>query len=45
MSLTLKMHKQDWEELGNMDPCWAILGDPKLKFGKWDINELGILMP
>ncbi len=31
--------KQDWEQLGHIDPYFAVLSDPKLKYGKWDINE------
>lgn len=35
----LKKHAQDWEELGDLDPLWAIASyDPK-RFGKWDLEE------
>lgn len=37
MSLTKLKH--DWEQLGHIDPYYAILSDPKLKYDKWDINE------
>ena len=35
----LDKHKQDWEELGDLDPLWAILSDPNKKYGKWDLDE------
>lgn len=35
----LRKHKQDWEDLGNIDPLFAILSDPARRFGKWDIGE------
>jgi SAM-dependent methyltransferase len=31
-------HKQDWEELGNLDPFWAIVNEPRKRFGRWDID-------
>ena len=31
--------KRDWDDLGEMDAFWAVLSDPKLRYGKWDINE------
>lgn len=37
--MSLKRHKQDWEDLGTVDPLWAIHSQPNGKFGKWDINE------
>ncbi len=37
--MSLKRHKQDWEDLGTVDPLWAIHSQPNRKFGKWDINE------
>lgn len=38
-SLKLSKSKRDWEEMAQLDPCWAILSDPKKKFGKWSIEE------
>jgi SAM-dependent methyltransferase len=32
-------HKQDWEELARVDPCWAIVSDPARRFGNWDGDE------
>jgi ubiquinone/menaquinone biosynthesis C-methylase UbiE len=34
--MSLLRHKQDWDELGKMDPFWAILSDPSKKYGQWD---------
>ena len=31
--------KQNWEDLASLDPFWAILTDPKKKFGKWEKDE------
>jgi SAM-dependent methyltransferase len=28
-----------WEELAQIDPYWAILSDPKYRYGKWDLND------
>jgi 2-polyprenyl-3-methyl-5-hydroxy-6-metoxy-1,4-benzoquinol methylase len=28
-----------WEEIAEIDPYWAILGDPKYRYGKWDIQD------
>jgi ubiquinone/menaquinone biosynthesis C-methylase UbiE len=37
--MTLKTHKRDWEDLGNVDPLWAILSVPEKKFGNWNVND------
>jgi 2-polyprenyl-3-methyl-5-hydroxy-6-metoxy-1,4-benzoquinol methylase len=29
-----------WEELAEIDPYWAILADPKYRYGKWNIEDL-----
>jgi len=29
----------DWNTLAGLDPLWAILSDPKKKFGKWESGE------
>jgi SAM-dependent methyltransferase len=31
--------QKNWNELGKMDPLWAILAYPEKKGGKWDITE------
>lgn len=28
-----------WEKLGNDDPLWAVLSDPRRKGGRWDLEE------
>src|ERR1700693_385342 len=38
MNSSLKRHKQAWDTLGEMDPFWAVLTDPKGKFGGWDVD-------
>lgn len=35
----LDRHKRSWDKLGEMDPLWVVLTDPKGKFGKWDVDE------
>src|SRR5258706_7966114 len=35
----LKQIEQDWEDLANIDPMWAIGSDPARQYGKWDPNE------
>jgi ubiquinone/menaquinone biosynthesis C-methylase UbiE len=32
-------NKQYWEEMGALDPFWAILSDPSKKFNRWDPEE------
>lgn len=32
-------NKSTWEQMGELDPLWAILSDPSKKFGKWDVDE------
>jgi SAM-dependent methyltransferase len=36
---SLRRHQRDWEDLGDLDPCWAILAYPERKFGRWDLEE------
>jgi ubiquinone/menaquinone biosynthesis C-methylase UbiE len=38
-SVSLARHRQHWEELGELDPFWAILSRRDRKYGKWDIEE------
>ncbi len=35
----LDRHKRSWDKLGELDPLWVVLTDPKGKFGKWDVDE------
>jgi len=37
--MNLSRHAQDWEDLGHLDPCWAILISDKGKFGGWGIDQ------
>lgn len=37
--MPLEKHKQDWEDLGSLDPLWAILTYPRTRFGRWDITK------
>jgi SAM-dependent methyltransferase len=36
---SLRRHQRDWEDLGDLDPCWAILAYPERRFGRWDLDE------
>jgi SAM-dependent methyltransferase len=35
----LEGHKQDWEDLAELDPLWAILGAPEKRDGGWNQRE------
>jgi SAM-dependent methyltransferase len=39
MNPSLRRHQRDWEDLGDLDPCWAILAYPDRRFGRWDLDE------
>ena len=32
-------HRVNWEDLGALDPLFAILSEPGRQFGGWDIDE------
>lgn len=32
-------HRQDWDDLGELDPLWAVLSDPTRQFGQWRLEE------
>ncbi len=32
-------NKSAWEEMGDLDPLWAILSDSSKKHGKWDVDD------
>jgi SAM-dependent methyltransferase len=36
---SFRRHQRDWEDLGDLDPCWAILAFPERRFGRWDLDE------
>ncbi|MFN0158929.1 MAG: methyltransferase domain-containing protein [Bacteroidota bacterium] len=37
--MTLEKHRQDWDDLGMVDPLWAILSDSTRKNGTWNTSE------
>jgi SAM-dependent methyltransferase len=37
--MLLERSKIHWDDMGDMDPCWAILSEPGTKFGGWDREE------
>lgn len=37
--MSLGRSKTHWEDMGRLDPCWAILSDPSTKHGKWELEE------
>jgi SAM-dependent methyltransferase len=32
-------HQQDWQELAELDPLWAIASSPDKRFGRWEREE------
>ena len=32
----LDAHRRDWEDLARLDPMWAVVSDPRQRFGRWD---------
>ncbi len=37
--MRLTADQRDWDELGTLDPEWAILSDPARRGGRWDTQE------
>jgi SAM-dependent methyltransferase len=37
--VSLERSRTHWEDMGELDPCWAILTEPGTKHGNWDIEE------
>lgn len=37
--MSLSRSKKHWEDMGDLDPCWAILTEPGTKYGKWDLEK------
>jgi SAM-dependent methyltransferase len=35
----LEKSKTHWDDMGDLDPCWAILSEPGTKFGGWNLGE------
>jgi ubiquinone/menaquinone biosynthesis C-methylase UbiE len=36
---SLRANRQAWNDWGSIDPLWAILTDPDLKHGRWDLDR------
>jgi ubiquinone/menaquinone biosynthesis C-methylase UbiE len=34
--MQLERYKQGWEEIGKLDPLWAVLTEPSGQYGRWD---------
>jgi ubiquinone/menaquinone biosynthesis C-methylase UbiE len=39
IALSLARSKTYWNDMGRLDPCWAILSRPDKRFGRWDFGE------
>lgn len=39
ISSCLEKSKTHWNDMGKLDPYWAILTTPETKFGQWDLGE------
>jgi len=37
--MSLDRSKKHWEDMGDLDPYWAILTEPGTKYGKWDLEK------
>jgi SAM-dependent methyltransferase len=37
--MSLTELQRAWNDLGELDPFWAITGDPRRKFARWDADE------
>lgn len=37
--MSLDRSKKHWEDMGDLDPYWAILTGPGTKHGKWDVDK------
>jgi SAM-dependent methyltransferase len=37
--MSLEKSKKHWEDMGDLDPYWAILTSPDTKHGKWDVDK------
>jgi SAM-dependent methyltransferase len=37
--MSLKQSRVHWEDMGDLDPCWAILTEPGTKHGKWELQK------
>ena len=39
MNHSTKSLQRDWEDLGQLDPLWAVLSTPTKRHGKWEEQE------
>lgn len=37
--MSIKNLKQDWEDMAELDPLWAILSVPEKQYNKWNVDE------
>jgi SAM-dependent methyltransferase len=37
--MSLKQSRVHWEDMGDLDPCWAILAEPGTRHGKWELQK------
>lgn len=37
--MSLSRSKKHWEDMGDLDPYWAILTEPGTKYGKWNLEK------
>ena len=37
--MSLSRSRMDWEEMGILDPCWAILSQPEKRNGRWKLAD------
>lgn len=37
--MTTQRHQKDWEELGDLDPMWAVASRPGMENNRWDPEE------
>ena len=37
--MSIQQSKLHWDDLGNLDPCWAILSEPGRRYGGWDLTQ------
>jgi len=37
--MQLRVHRQGWNDLSEVDPLWAILGDPDKRNLGWNVSD------
>lgn len=37
--MRVKTLRRDWEDMGEMDPYWAILSHEATRFGNWNMDQ------